>query len=88
MSVNQLLLATVGAGAAIGVYHQWGFGYDGITNGAELKLIDILGGAVVAALINYYFGQSLDMTGVVIALIEGGAGVAYYRTLVLAKVVN
>lgn len=82
---QQMLIGTAGAAVAVYLINKSGWSYDGITNAGEIKLIDIIAGAIVAGALSYgIYGAGLfDTNDMVLSLIEGGAGVAFYRALML-----
>lgn len=84
MSSTQLLLGTGGAAAGVYIWAKMGYGYDGITSPGEIKIIDIIGGGVVAMILNYFaYGIQLDSSSVILSLVEGGCGVAVARSIML-----
>ncbi|MBS0654812.1 MAG: hypothetical protein JSR46_03460 [Verrucomicrobia bacterium] len=83
----QMLVGTAGAAIAVYLINKSGWSYDGITNPSEIKLIDIVAGAVVAAALSYgiYGAGVFDSNDMILSLIEGGAGVAFYRVFALSS---
>lgn len=82
-----MLVGTAGAAVAVYLIGKSGWSYDGITNAGEIKLIDIVAGAVVAGALSYgiYGAGIFDANDMVLSLIEGAAGVAFYRAFMLSQ---
>jgi hypothetical protein len=86
MSASQILVTTGGAAVIVYLYNKYG-SYDGITSKAEIKGIDIIGGGAAAMLLGYLlYGQAggLSSDALAMALVEGGAAVAFAKLFVLA----
>lgn len=82
-----MLVGTAGAAVAVYLINRSGWTYDGITNASEIKLIDIVAGAIVAGALSYgiYGAGVFDTNDMVLSLIEGAAGVAFYRVFALSQ---
>lgn len=86
MNAQQLLVTTGGSALAVWAYNYFKLGYDGITNPAEVKGIEVVGAGVIAMVITMFLYGSggFDLDDITMALIEGGAAVAFSRIFTMA----